>query len=233
MAIGGGRQGLPALLANRRPELIATAVAAVLAIAYLLAPLMGDDLSAQLARADFAAYHSYTPIDLRWFGGTLPFGYSLWVPQVMAVIGTRLLGALAAVVATWLTTRLMRTVAAARPTAGGIAAAVCQASNLIEGRIAFAAGAACGLAALLAIVGIARLRRPAAAIAALLAAAASPVAALLLWLCAAVALTRQRDSGGGHFWCLRRRRASTLRPGRCAASRARHRARRGACPQPV
>jgi hypothetical protein len=192
MAISGGRQRLQALLANRRPELIATAVAAVLAIAYLLAPLMGDDLSAQLARADFAAYHPYAPLDLRWFGGTLPFGYSLWVPQVMAVIGTRLLGAIAVVVATWLVTRLMRCVAAARPTAGGVAAAFCQASNLVEGRIAFAVGATCGLAALLAIVGIARFRRPAAAIAALLAAAASPVAALLLWLCAAAALARRR-----------------------------------------
>jgi hypothetical protein len=178
--------------ASARPALIAAGVALLLAIAYLLAPLMGGDLSAQLARADFAAAHPLTPVDLRWFGGTLPLGYSLWVPAVMAALGVRVVGAIAAVAATWLTTRLFQRAGAVRPTLGGILAALCQASNLAEGRIAFAAGLVCGLGALLILStrAPAKVRLPAAALAALLAGAANPVAALLLWLCAAIALLR-------------------------------------------
>jgi hypothetical protein len=186
---------------SHRPATIATGAAIALVVAYLLAPRMGGDLSAQMARADFAANHPWSPVDLRWFGGTLPYGYSLWVPPLMAVVGPRLVGAIAAVAATWLTTRLMMRAGASRPTIGGLLAAICQASNLAEGRVAFAAGLAFGLATLLALTSAgdaelatgARNRRIAGAtIMALLAGAASPVAALLLWLCGAVALLRRR-----------------------------------------
>ena len=174
------------------PALTATWVAIALAAAYLLAPLMGGDLSAQLARADFARAHPLSLIDLRWFGGTQPFGYSIWVPALMAVIPARVVGAVAAVVSTWLTTRLIQRAGAARPVVGGVAAAVCQASNLAEGRIAFAAAMAFGLGALDLLTSDYRWRRPLAAIAAFVAGAANPVAALLLWLCALVALLRRR-----------------------------------------
>jgi hypothetical protein len=153
---------------------------------------MGGDLSAQLARADFAGAHPLAPIDLRWFGGTQPFGYSLWVPALMAVVTPRIAGAVAAVISTWLTTRLLQRAGAARPVVGGIAAAICQASDLAEGRIAFAAGLAFGLAALDLLTGSCRWRRPLAVVAAFLAGAANPVAALLLWVCALVALLRRR-----------------------------------------
>src|SRR5215475_5731398 len=76
--------------ADYRPAIIATAVAAVLAGLYLLTPLTGQDASAQLARADFAYAHPTTPVDLRWFGGTLQFGYSLWAPWLGGLIGSRL-----------------------------------------------------------------------------------------------------------------------------------------------
>ncbi|HYU65805.1 MAG TPA: hypothetical protein VEK09_03565, partial [Jatrophihabitantaceae bacterium] len=115
---------------QRRPAVVATAIAAVLAGGYLLAPLTGQDLSAQLARADFAYAHPFTPVDLRWFGGSLQFGYSLWAPWLAGLIGTRLLGALMAVLGTWLATRLMQLAAPARPLWGGIAMAVCQVANL-------------------------------------------------------------------------------------------------------
>jgi hypothetical protein len=174
------------------PPVTASAVAVILCVAYLLAPLMGGDLSAQLARADFAGAHPLAPIDLRWFGGTQPFGYSLWVPALMALATPRIVGAVAAVVATWLTTRLLQRAGAARPVVGGIAAAVCQASDLAEGRIAFAAGLALGLAALDLLTGTYRWRRPLAVVAAFLAGAANPVAALLLWVCALVALLRRQ-----------------------------------------
>ncbi len=175
-----------------RPPLIAGTVAVVLCVAYLCAPLMGGDLSAQLARADFAGAHPVSPVDLRWFGGTQPFGYSLWVPALMAALTARVVGAIAAVVATVLATRLMQRAGASRPVVGGIAAAVCQASNLAEGRVAFAAGLAFALATIDLLSGRFRWRYSTAVVTAVLAGAANPVAALLLWLCALVALLRRQ-----------------------------------------
>lgn len=180
--------GAPASL-TRDPALIAALAAAILAVAYLLAPTMGVDLSAQLARADFARHHPLTPVDLRWFGGTFPFGYSLWVPAVMAVLSAKLTGALAAVASTWLTTRLFVRIGARRPLAGGVAVAVCQLGNLVEGRVAFGVGLTCALGALLAVLAGGR---SVGAILALLAGAANPVVALLLWIAAAVGLARRR-----------------------------------------
>jgi hypothetical protein len=174
---------------TRDPAVVAATVAAALAVAYLLAPTMGVDLSAQLARADFARHHPLAPVDLRWFGGTYPFGYSLWVPAAMAVLGAKITGALAAVASTYLTTRLFTAIGARRPLLGGLAVAVCQLANLAEGRVAFGAGLACGLGAILAIHGR---HRTAAAILAFLAGAANPVVALLLWIAAAVSLARRR-----------------------------------------
>lgn len=67
-----------------RPATIVALAATVLCAAFLVAPRMGGDLSAQIARADFARRHPFSTVDMRWFGGTLPFGYSLWTPQLMA-----------------------------------------------------------------------------------------------------------------------------------------------------
>jgi hypothetical protein len=106
---------------------------------------MGGDLSAQLARADFATAYPPTPVALKWFGGFLPFGYSTWVPWVMGTIGVRLTGVLATVVATWLTARLFVRTGARRATWGATAAAITLGGNLIEGRVTFGCGIACGL----------------------------------------------------------------------------------------
>ncbi|MDT4915343.1 MAG: hypothetical protein QOH89_43 [Pseudonocardiales bacterium] len=176
------------LLARHRPAVLAGAVAACLAVAYLLAPLTGLDLAAQIARADFAGDHPLTPVDFRWFGGNLTFGYSLWTPQVMALVGVRLTGAICSVVATVQTTVLFGRTGAKRPTAGGVLAALAQTVNLVVGRFTFSLGMICGLGALLVLTSAARpVRMPAllrVAVLALLAGAASPVAALYLWICA-------------------------------------------------
>ena len=132
-------------------ELVGVLASLTIGVGYLLAPLMGGDLSAQLARADFATAYPLTPVALQWFGGFLPFGYSTWVPWVMGTIGVRLTGVLATVVATWLTARLFVRTGARRATWGATAAAITLGSNLIEGRVTFACGIACGLAALLTI----------------------------------------------------------------------------------
>jgi hypothetical protein len=176
-----------------RPAAIASAVAAVLALGYLLAPLTGQDTSAQLARADFAYAHPVTPVDLRWFGGTLQFGYSLWAPWLAGLIGARLLGAVMVVAGTWLATRLMQQAAPARPLWGGIAAAFCQLANVAIGRITYQCALVFALAAALAVLFD---RRALALFAAILAGAASPVATLGLWVYALTGLARRRVAEG-------------------------------------
>lgn len=184
--------GVRARLAARRAPVAAGVLALVAAIAYLLAPPAGRDLAAQLAHAHFARTHPVTPVDLSWFGGSLPFGYSLWTPPVMAWLGVRLLGALGCVVATVLGTVLFERAGAPRPLAGGVLLALTQAVNLVEGRVTFTLGMVFGLAALVLLTVPGRRAMVLAAAAVFVAAAASPVVALYLWLCAGALLLTRR-----------------------------------------
>jgi len=178
-----------------RPALIATGAAAVLAWGFLLLPPQNTDMAAQLARADFAEHYPVSIIDFRWFGGTVGYGYTLWAAAVMAILGTKLTGAIAAVIGTWYTTRLLHRLRPARPVLGGLAAAVTQVANVVEGRITFACGLACGLTALT-LFTTKRVPRWAAVSLAvffsLLCGGASPVAALLLWVAGGAALLMKR-----------------------------------------
>lgn len=180
----------------RDPVLVATAVSGVLCAIYLLVPRMGNDLSAQIAHADFASRYPTASIDFRWFGGTLPFGYSLWTPLMMAAVGAKVTGAVSTVASVALFTRLLLVGRAPHPLLGGMASTVALAANLIEGRTTFAVGVALGLAALLAIAEPTPWRRIAAVPLVLLAAAASPVAALFLGLCAGVLILTRRIRDG-------------------------------------
>ncbi|MEU8190105.1 hypothetical protein AB0C00_22835, partial [Micromonospora carbonacea] len=76
---------------------MAAGAAVLLAGAYLIAPPMGTDLAAQVARAGFADRHGATPVDLGWYGGVDQFGYSLFTARLAAWVGPRPLGAAAAV----------------------------------------------------------------------------------------------------------------------------------------
>lgn len=179
-----------------RPVLVATVVAAVACAVYLVLPRMGNDLAAQLARADFARHHPFAMIDFRWFGGVLPFNYSLWTPVLMAYAGVKLASAVAMVLSVGLLTRLFARGNAPHPLLGGLTASVALGANLIEGRVTFGIGVACGLGALLVLAESSTKRRIAAVVLALLAAGASPVAALFLGLCAvALVLTRRIVDG--------------------------------------
>ena len=177
-----------------RHALIATFIGGLLAWGFLLLPPMNSDLAAQLARADFAAHYPVSVIDFRWFGGTVEYGYTLWTATVMAHLGTKVTGAIAAVIGTWYTTRLLNRLRPQRPVLGGVAAAVTQVANVVEGRITFACGWPAGWS-----------RSPCsprpecragwrslAAIFSLLAGGASPVAGLLLWVAGATALLMRK-----------------------------------------
>ena len=184
-----------ALLLYRRSPGTVTAgpVAVLFAAAYLLAAPMGRDLSAQVAHAELAQQHWPALLDLRWYGGFNPLGYSVLSPPVMAILGVRLTTALAYVASVLLFAALLKRTEVARPVAGAIAAAICLTGNLVVSRTTFALGLAVALGALLALVS-GRLRIT--VMLAVLATLSSPVAGLFLGLAGgALFLSGQRRGG--------------------------------------
>ncbi|MFI2713072.1 hypothetical protein ACH495_23410 [Micromonospora sp. NPDC018662] len=178
----------------------AVATALLLSVAFLLAPPMGTDLAAQVARADFVAQHGGTPVDLGWYGGVNQYGYSLFTARLGAWLGVRPLGALAAVLGAaalgWLFVRHR----ARRPVLAGVLGAVVLVGNLASGRITFAVGLTFGLLALCAVSAERLTRWARLVLAALLAAAAtwaSPVAGLFTGLAGAALLLAALRRGDG------------------------------------
>jgi hypothetical protein len=173
----------------RRPERYAGLLALVLGLLHWwLAPDSGTDLAAQLARASFAREAPLTPVDLSWYGGVHPFGYSLLAPWVMAVIGVQLAGLFAAVAGSVLLARLFRD--SPRPMLASLVGAVFVTADVASGRTTFALGAVAGLAALCVLP-----NRRAAGVLAVLTALLSPVAAAFLGFVAAVLVLHRRVGG--------------------------------------
>jgi hypothetical protein len=176
-----------------RARLAAGLLGLVLAAGYLVAPPLGTDLSAQVARARFLAGYGLVPVDFRWYGGTVQYGYSLVSPAVMALLGVRPTAALALVVSAVGFAALLQRTHARRPLFGGLVGAVCIAGNLASGRVTYALGVTFGLLALLALTASRPwLRLAGGAGGALLASATSPVAGLFLGLAAAALLLADR-----------------------------------------
>ncbi|ROT31458.1 hypothetical protein EF879_17520 [Micromonospora sp. HM5-17] len=161
------------------------------AVAFLLAPPMGTDLAAQVARAEFVDRYGATPVDLGWYGGVQQFGYSLFSAALGAALGVRVVGALAAVGAAVALAWLLVRGDARRPVLGAILGALVLIGNLVSGRITFALGLALALTALCAVAA-GRLRSPlrlgGAGLLAALATWASPVAGLFTGLVGAALL---------------------------------------------
>lgn len=175
-----------------------TGFALLLSGVFLLLPLAGTDLSAQVARAHFTKVYGSQPIDFRWYSGAQQYGYSLFSTWLMAVIGTRGVGVISAVVSSCVFALLLVRTTVRRPLLGGLIAAFCFVSNLVSGRVTFALGVMFGLLGLacLTFTDRLRLRMAGAASGAFLASAASPVAGLFSGLAgAALLLTGRRREG--------------------------------------
>jgi hypothetical protein len=127
-------------------------------------------------------------VDLSWYAGVHPYGYSVLSPYVMALLGVALSGLIAAVAGAVLLARLMRHTA--HPAAGAYTGAFFSVADVVSGRTTFALGAAVALGALLVLPRLV----PAAALA-VLTGLFSPVAAAFLGLAAAV-LVLNRMRGG-------------------------------------
>ncbi|NES12408.1 MULTISPECIES: hypothetical protein [Micromonospora] len=175
--------------------------ALVLGVLQLTLPATGSDMSAQVARAGFFAEHGPALVDLRWYGGVHPWGYSLLSPPLMALLGVRLTGALALLASATAFAALLVRTRVPRPLLGGLVGVLTIAANLVSGRVTYALGVAFGLAALLALTlptGV-RWRWPRAGLAvlaALLASAASPVAGLFVGLAGVALLLTRRYADG-------------------------------------
>ena len=151
-------------------------------------PRVGTDLSAAFARAYWAGHYPTAAYLFSWYGGIHPASYSLLAPYLLAVAGTRLAMAVAAVISAVLLTSLLVRYQIPRPRAAAAWAGVALWTELSAGRAAFTLG----LAAALGCVVVADVGRPrswgrlvAAASLALLCCLLSPVAALFLGVVAA------------------------------------------------
>ncbi|WFE67169.1 hypothetical protein [Micromonospora sp. WMMD714] len=129
----------------------ATGFAVLLAGVWLALPRLGSDLSAQVARADFFAAHGFALVDLRWYAGIQPFGYSLVSPPLMATLGVRPTGALALVGSAAAFAALLVWTGVPRPLLGSLVGVLTITGNLVSGRVTYALGVAFGLVALLAL----------------------------------------------------------------------------------
>jgi hypothetical protein len=186
---------------DRTALLVATGTALLLGLAYLLAPKMGTDLSAQVARANFFRSYGFRPIDFRWYAGVNQIGYSLTTPALMAAIGSRVLGVVASIIFTPAATYVLIRTRAPRPVLGGAMFGVMAIGNIASGRITFAAGLAFAtLAVAVALSPAARLPRLIAVGAlALLSTVTSPIAGLFLGLAAAAWLLADGTWAGKRF----------------------------------
>jgi hypothetical protein len=168
---------------------IAAAVTAAGALAWIIFfPRVGTDLSAALARADWAGRYPGSAYLFSWLGGFHPASYSLLAPYLLAVAGTRLAMAVAAVVSAVLLTLLLLRHRVPRPRAAAVWAGVALWTELSAGRAAFTLGLAAALGCVIvADVSLPRSRGRLAAASALavLCCLLSPVAALFLGVVAA------------------------------------------------
>jgi hypothetical protein len=168
--------GLRARAALRRfgePALVAAALGA----AYLIIQPDSADHAAQFYRSDLFAHEGFGIWDNSWFGGHHLPGYGIMLPALGALMGPRLVGVLAAMLAAVLFSAIAYRRFGDRARLGVLWFATATAISLFTGRLTFALGVAVALAAVLAAQ---RGHRLLAILFAAMTPLASPVAALFL-----------------------------------------------------
>ena len=180
--------------------LVPTLAAAAMGVAYLIAAPETADMAAHTYRTWLWNQVGFATWNAQWYGGHHMAGYSLLYPPLAALVGTRLVGVIAAVVAVGLFAVLARRLA---PTPGSAALASWLflggvMSNVVIGRMPFTLGIALAVGAW----ACARRSRIAAAVLALASTWASPVAGVFLCVAALaiVAGARLRDDPQRPDW---------------------------------
>jgi hypothetical protein len=165
---------------------LATAAGAIVWITVF--PQVGTDLSAAIARAGWAGTYPGAAYLFSWYGGIHPASYSLLAPYLLAIAGTRLAMAVAAVVSAGLLALLLVRHRVPRPRAAALWVAVALWTELSAGRAAFTLGLAAAVGCIVVADGSRPrgwARLPAVAGLALLTSLLSPVAGLFLGVVAA------------------------------------------------
>ncbi|MFB7912502.1 hypothetical protein [Streptomyces sp. NPDC056061] len=139
----------------------------------------GGDLAAQVSWTDFVARHPGAPYNLSWYGGIHVGNYSVFAPQLMALLGVRTVTVLSGAAASWLAADLFVRSGMRRPLWPALLATLTLWCNVASGRSTFALGVALALAACLVLTGTSR-RPVLAGVLGALATTASPVAGLFL-----------------------------------------------------
>jgi hypothetical protein len=159
-----------------------------LVLLWLLVDPHTPDLAAQVYRAGLFERLGFAVWDEHWYAGHALPGYSLLFPPLAALLGLRAVAALSVLASTALFERLVLGVYGPRARWGAAWFAIAAVGDIWLGRLTFALGVTCAVAAVFALV---RGHPRWAALGAALCAAASPVAAVLLGLAALTdALTR-------------------------------------------
>jgi hypothetical protein len=134
------------------PRIAPWHVAAALALAWLAFGPPTPDLAAQVYRAELFQREGWTIFDLYWYGGHHMPAYSILFPPLGALLGVRVVGALAAIVSAVLFERIARRQFGAQAARrGALWFAVGTVADLLIGRLTFALGVAFALGAVLAL----------------------------------------------------------------------------------
>ena len=195
----GPRRSWQVLLVH--PVVLAMVATAALAALWIgVFPTAGTDLSAQIARADFAQHYPRSAYDFSWYAGIYPAGYSVLAPYLFAFGGTRMVTAGAAVACAGLIALMLVRHNVARPKLAALWAATGLWTGLISGRATFTLGLAAAVAAVAVIdtrwagdewTGRAA-RLGVGAVLAMLASLFSPVAGLFVGVAAAALVITRR-----------------------------------------
>jgi hypothetical protein len=157
---------------------------------WLLLDPPSDDLAGATYRADLFSADGFLLWDNGWYAGHHMLAYSVLYPPLGALLGPRLLGAVATLAAVVGFQQLVSRAYDDRAWIASAFFAVAAAANLFAGRVPFTLGVAFGL---LALVAVQRDRTVLALLLAVLTGLASPVAGLFLALAGlALALARAR-----------------------------------------
>jgi hypothetical protein len=168
-------------------------VAAALGVAYLIIQPDSADHAAQVFRSGLFDSQGFAAWDNFWFGGHHLPGYGLLLPALGALIGPRLVGVLAAIIASLLFSAIAYRSFGERARLGVVWFATATSISLFTGRLTFALGVAVALGAVFAAQ---RGHRLLAIFFAALTPLASPVAALFL-ACGVVAYAISERSRRG------------------------------------
>lgn len=168
-----------------RPAVLAGGIALAGTVVWLIfLPRVGTDISAAIARADWAARYPGAGYLFAWYGGFYPASYSLLAPYLLAAFGTHASMAVATVLTACLMGWLLGRHRIPRPRAAAAWAAVALCTELTAGRASFAIALPSAVGCVLAATSPDPGWLPAVAILALLTSALSPVAGLFLGMTA-------------------------------------------------